>query len=144
MYGYELDIENKKAWAGVAVLIVFCLGLFLLYSPSGESVPEQDTGNISYSSSTDDTISEVESKEPSKNFSIKSYGVDPYRRSIKLGEAVAFKNDRKDTVSLTFDRSDKEIEIKPGKITVFKVTGTTYLDIESTTGWTGEAQVYVE
>lgn len=75
---------------------------------------------------------------------IEDYGVDPYRRSIAVGEPIAFQNNREDRVVLRFDRSSNRIVMEPGDTTVLRVTGTTYASLEASNGWRSQAQIYVE
>lgn len=143
---YELDLteHQQQALIGVALIVAGALSVYVFSGFIDFSKPaENNSQDVEYASPDEDSVDESD-KEASAVFSVKSYGVDPYRQEVDLGDTVAFENDREDTVTINFDSSDKEFVLEPGERSTLLVKSITYVDLESDTGWTGRAQIYLE
>lgn len=112
----------KEGVAGLAViLIIVAAGVF--FWPASE--PE----NVNYASAGEDTV-QSSSTEAAETYNITDIGVSPASHRVELGESVEFINQLDQSVEISFDRSDKVIELDSGESDTLLINGITYFDVE--------------
>lgn len=107
-----------------SVLAVFLLvgGLYLVYS-GGDDVPS------GYAEAGDDTVHDTR-VEASSSFNISGSGVTPASHEVELGDSVAFSNLRDSMVEVSFDRSNRSIEIRSESSRTLLINGITYFEVK--------------
>ena len=116
------EFGNRKLRA-FSVLVVFLLvgGLYLVYS-GGDDVPD------GYAEASDGTVHDT-GVEASASFNISGSGVTPASHEVELGDSVAFSNLRDSMVEVSFDRSNRSIEIRPESSRTLLINGITYFEV---------------
>lgn len=112
----------KEGLVGVStVLLVVSVAVFFW--------PSESPGEVDYASAGEDTVS-GSSKDAAEYYDITSVGVSPASHRVELGESVGFRNKLDHDVDISFDRSDKVIELKSGESDTLLINGITYFDVE--------------
>lgn len=109
---------------GLVALIVVGVAA-AMFGPSflgGQSTPDD------YADAGEDTVHRV-SNPAAATFNITSIGVSPASHTVQLGESVKFVNRLDSRVSLSFDRSNDTVALKPGSSQTLMINGITYFRV---------------
>ena len=135
---HEVEGTNKTKLFGFG--LIFVLSVFMVFNVldfSNPSVPS------TYASPNQSGVHSV-SGTTNKSFKITDSGLSPASNTIEIGGKLKFDNNLTESVSLSFDSSNKTVRIGPGNEETLAFNSITYVTVKGKRGYESQGRINVQ